>query len=366
MTITRERTDGRETTKRTLATLSHAVEEIAEAAAGDATVIAMFQHGAYFGPMRHRYERLAESGAAVVVAYVGGAPPNGSVHHVEIDADDELASEWSVAIITPTTGAYLLGHDLADFDASESDLESGRKFQATWGFDRLAASEQVERLVDRLERSLHPTLVEEIRASIALARRADVSLPERALDTTAGILVDRLEAIQRELVATRAELAKETDLAIRDRLTGLYNREGLERWLGGPSSDGLPMPPMGVILLDLDGFKAINDTLGHLVGDQLLRRIASTLLATLRPGDIAARWGGDEFIVLSPGVDDDELATIADRLIGAIVDVDVDGARVSASAGIKTCSRRPLPLHDADDALYAAKSAGGAQAAFAR
>lgn len=186
--------------------------------------------------------------------------------------------------------------------------------------------------------ALPPSVVEHVRAAVAEARQSEVSLPERALGTTARILIDRLEVTQRELATTRRALAKETDIATRDPLTGLLNREGLERWLGGPESDGLPMPPMGVVLIDLDGFKQINDSLGHLVGDQLLCAIADALQATTRPGDVAARWGGDEFVVLCPDAANDELSAIADRLIGAIAQVDVNGARVSASAGIKTCS----------------------------
>lgn len=370
MTAIRDRAGLRETTKRTLAGLSHAVEETAEAAAADATIIALFQYGAYFAPMQRRYERLAAGGANVIVGYSGGAPTSGApagtaVHHVEFGADNPLGSEWSVALITPTAGAYVRGLDLVDFDPRECDLESGRVFRATWGFDRLTAADHVERLLDGVAAQLDPTVVTSVRAAVTEARRSPVTLPERALGATAKVLADRLEAAQRELADTSAALAKETDLATRDPLTGLLNREGLERWLGGPTTDGLPIPAMGVILIDLDGFKSVNDTFGHLVGDRLLSEVAESLLAATRPEDVAARWGGDEFIVLCPRTTDEELELIADRLLAAIGAVEVDGAQVSASAGIKTCSRRPLPLDEADAALYAAKHAGGARATVA-
>lgn len=365
MTTVRDGFEPQTATKRTMAALSHAAEEIAEAAGADATVVALFQHGAYFAPMRRRYERLAASGATVIVGYSGTAATAGRVHHVSLGTSDPLVAEWSVALITPTTGAFLRGLDLVDFDPSESDLESGRMFEATWGFDRIEAAGQVDRLLASVADRLDPAVVEQVRAAIDEAQRAEVALPERALGTTARILVGRLETTQRELAATRRALAHETDIAISDPLTGLLNREGLERWLGGPESDGLPMPPMGVILIDLDGFKLINDTLGHLVGDELLCRISDALLEATRTGDVAARWGGDEFVVLCPDAADDQLSDIADRLLRAVASVEVEGARVSASAGIKTCSRRPLPLEDADAALYAAKASGGAQASIA-
>lgn len=195
------------------------------------------------------------------------------------------------------------------------------------------------------------------------ARRA--TLPEASLAAAARVLVERLDNTQRELTLTLALLSAETEVATRDPLTGLLNREGLERWLGGTETDGLPMPSMGVILLDLDGFKEINDTRGHPAGDRLLQGVAGALLASTRPGDIAVRWGGDEFVVLSPMATDDELATIARRLLEAIAAVEVDGASVRASAGVQTCSERPLPLERADAALYIAKAAGGGRAAIA-
>lgn len=117
--------------------------------------------------------------------------------------------------------------------------------------------------------------------------------------------------------------------------------------------------PAAVVLVDLDGFKHVNDTRGHPVGDRLLMGVATAILGATRPGDVAARWGGDEFIVLCPHTTDDELRSIGERLIDAIAAVDVDGASVTASIGIQTCSRRPLPLEGADGALYTAKRDGG-------
>ncbi|MGP9822744.1 putative bifunctional diguanylate cyclase/phosphodiesterase [Salinarimonas sp. NSM] len=99
----------------------------------------------------------------------------------------------------------------------------------------------------------------------------------------------------------RAELAVR-ERAERDPLTGLYNRaafgERLERLVG----PGRRTRPGALAILDLDGFKAVNDTFGHDVGDALLREIGQRLAAALRPGDVAARLGGDEFAILMPGI----------------------------------------------------------------
>ncbi|MFN7151733.1 MAG: diguanylate cyclase domain-containing protein, partial [Microthrixaceae bacterium] len=280
------------TTKRTLATLSHAVEEIAAAAGPDGVVISLFQRGPYFAPMVARYERLAEAGSTAIVAYAGDGPIASGVHHVELADDNPLAGEWSVVLITSGIAAHVRGEDLIDFDPTAADLESGRRFAATWGFDRHTATDHADDLIEQLEPTLAPAIVHRVRAAIAEARSAPDSVPERGLSAAASVLATRLDRTQRELSTTAARLVTETEFATRDPLTGLLNREGLERWLGGVDTDGLAMPPMGVVLIDLDGFKQINDTLGHLAGDGLLHGIAAALLTSTRPGDVVARWGG--------------------------------------------------------------------------
>ena len=346
-------------TKRTLATLSHAVEEIAAAAGPDATVIALFQRGPYFSPMVARYEQMARRGSTVIVAYAGEGPTASGVHHVTLADDASLCGEWAIVLITPGVAAHVSGVDLVDFDPTAPDLESGRQFSATWGFDRHDACMLAEQLLPQLENALEPEVVRSVRSAVKVARHAPVSVTERSLSAAARVLAGRVDRTQQEITAATTRLAAETEIAIRDPLTGLLNREGLQRWLGGVDTDGLAMPPMGVILIDLDGFKQINDTMGHPAGDSLLQGVAAAILRDTRLGDVAARWGGDEFIVLCPHSADDELGIIAQRLLDGIAAVDVDGARVTASAGIQTCSQRPLPLGQADSALYAAKRAGG-------
>lgn len=352
-------------TKRTLATLSHAIEEIAAAAGPDATIISLFQRGPYFAPMVARYEQMAGRGSTVIVAYAGDGPTAHGVHHVTLAEDDPLVAEWTIILITSGVAAHVRCEDLIDFDPAATDLESGRRFSATWGFDRHTATDHATQLIQQLEPGLDSELVDQVRNAITVARHAPASVPERSLSAAAGVLANRLGRTQRELNATRARLTAETEIATRDPLTGLLNREGLERWLGGDNTDGLAMPPMGVVLIDLDGFKQINDTLGHLAGDHLLQGVAAALSDSTRPGDVTARWGGDEFVVLCPRAAGTELHSIAQRLLDAIAAVDIDGAHVTASAGIQICTQRPLPLGQADTALYTAKRAGGGRPVLA-
>ncbi|MCX7646115.1 MAG: GGDEF domain-containing protein [Rhodobacteraceae bacterium] len=156
--------------------------------------------------------------------------------------------------------------------------------------------------------------------------------------------------------------------ALTDALTGLRNRRALEEALGRLIASG---QRFGLMHLDLDRFKAVNDSLGHAAGDAVLGAVARALRAEVREEDIAARVGGDEFVLLFPGVTDTaRLERLARRIIARIEEPVPFGAqlcRVSASVGVTVSSayRRPEPermLRDADEALYAAKRAGRGQA----
>jgi diguanylate cyclase (GGDEF)-like protein/PAS domain S-box-containing protein len=123
----------------------------------------------------------------------------------------------------------------------------------------------------------------------------------------------RAEQALRDLTDELAERA------VRDPLTGLANR-GLfeERLRAVLARDGRTGDMSGILFLDLDGFKAVNDAHGHAVGDSVLRAVAGRLTATVRPSDTLARLGGDEFVILVEGATTDGVAALADRLRAAV------------------------------------------------
>jgi diguanylate cyclase (GGDEF)-like protein/PAS domain S-box-containing protein len=150
-----------------------------------------------------------------------------------------------------------------------------------------------------------------------------------------------------------------THQAYHDALTGLPNRALLAEHLELAGASGRDV---AVLLIDLDGFKAVNDTMGHPAGDELLRQVAGRLTGCLRADDTAARLGGDEFAAIVDTRSDVDLKAIADRILVAIREPFAIGGRtviVGASIGVAT-SRIDASdlLRDADIAMYNAKAAG--------
>jgi diguanylate cyclase (GGDEF)-like protein/PAS domain S-box-containing protein len=171
-------------------------------------------------------------------------------------------------------------------------------------------------------------------------------------------------------VTERHDLEQQlTHQAFHDALTGLANRALFRDRLGHAMARSRGSASYGVLFIDLDDFKTVNDSLGHAAGDQLLREMTTRLRSCLREADTAARLGGDEFAILLEDVDGDEdCVEIAERLLARLAEpFDVAGTEVSTSASIGIARglsnpRGPaLPedlMRNADLALYEAKKTG--------
>jgi diguanylate cyclase (GGDEF)-like protein len=153
--------------------------------------------------------------------------------------------------------------------------------------------------------------------------------------------------------------------ALVDGLTGLANRRACSDALHAETARAERLEtPLSVVLADLDGFKDVNDAHGHAVGDEVLRAFADVLRETLRESDVAGRWGGEEFLLLLPGADEEGAAHLAERVRVALADRSIRSApdlRVTASFGVAEFAGHPSPeqlVAAADGALYRAKRAG--------
>lgn len=179
-------------------------------------------------------------------------------------------------------------------------------------------------------------------------------------------VLERTQALQqtmRELSAANRRLA---ELNRQDGLTGLLNRPALNdelqrAWLRAERAQR----PLALLMLDLDLFKRINDTHGHLAGDACLQHVARRLQAGLRGGDTLARFGGEEFVVILPDTDREGACELAERLRAGVAGDPCrhDGQSIALSLSVGVAAGRPpltgeQLLHQADLALYAAKAAG--------
>ncbi|MET7243468.1 EAL domain-containing protein [Methylobacterium sp. EM32] len=189
--------------------------------------------------------------------------------------------------------------------------------------------------------------------AIALVRR---SVP-------GGAFVVTFEDVTRQREA-ELEISR---LAHHDALTGLANRAKLWRHLREGAADGSVPAGTALLFLDLDGFKAVNDDLGHQAGDALLQQVAERLCRALPEGGLAARFGGDEFALLLPGMAGNLAVPLAEGLLIELARPyaieDQRPRHVTASIGIAFADGATTPdamLHQADCALYAAKGAGKA------
>lgn len=175
-------------------------------------------------------------------------------------------------------------------------------------------------------------------------------------DCVAGIILDCTEEHLRNVALKRA--------AERDRLTGLYNRASFDRRLAA-AMQRADSEPVTIALLDLDGFKDVNDTLGHLVGDRVLETIAAQLQMRIAPGMFLARWGGDEFAMLfPPAMALHEVTRFLEDLLAEFGDMPPLGSallRIGATCGVAqmtTAAGSEEIMRRADLALYRGKEAG--------
>jgi diguanylate cyclase (GGDEF)-like protein len=244
-------------------------------------------------------------------------------------------------------------------------------------------------IIDAEDPAADPSEVELLRRD---GKRGLLMLPLVAKDQSIGLvelfattpvqLTDQRLQLARTM-ANEAAMALENarlyenarNLADRDPLTGFYNHRFLHERLGEEVVRAQrARRPLSMLMLDLDDFKLVNDTFGHLFGDRVLTWTAELIRSTLRASDIPARYGGDEFAIILPETDHDEARRAAERILEAFRAKAVVGEQrgpvpISASIGVATYpqhGRTPTELIAASDgALYAVKRDGGHDAVSA-
>lgn len=261
--------------------------------------------------------------------------------------------------------------------AGDTDIEPGTVLDV--GADSVLATAWTQHttvLVRQLDSGPDPLLAGGLPGStgVGVVPLFNDGRPAGALIGTFGRV--RNNRVERNVVATIEQLAAHASLALRnawllhdveelavtDDLTRLANRRQFETALTSElaiaRADGTAL---GFILVDLDRFKALNDTHGHLTGDEVLRRVSDVLVGVTEPGDTVARYGGEEFALVLPGRDPMATAALAERARLAIASI---AGLVPVTASLGACSYPadasdgPALMRAADEAMYESKRAG--------
>ena len=201
---------------------------------------------------------------------------------------------------------------------------------------------------------------EEVVGAIVLSRRVGSTWPQSTRRILNGAAVEASAALARTVSHRDAEAAASTD-----PLTGLPNRRYFDEFVGLLAQRRRAGDAVGVLMVDIDKFKALNDTYGHATGDEVLRGVASAIVSAVREDDVPARFGGEEFVVLlrnpGPGI----AVEVGERIRAAVRGLDLRELgvpAVSVSVGVAVANGPDEPIDEllriADQNLYSAKRGG--------
>ncbi len=199
----------------------------------------------------------------------------------------------------------------------------------------------------------------------------------RSTESSQRGLENRMNSMMEEVELLRKQLEQAREESLTDALTGIANRKAFDQFLEQTHRKSLEQGEQySLVIADIDHFKNFNDTYGHLVGDKVLRYVATTIQASVKGKDMAARFGGEEFVVVLPSTEADNAAVVAEQIRKAVSARELkdkrankDFGRITISLGVAQCTPEEPPqdlLKRADEALYAAKRNGRNQVGMAQ
>ena len=196
--------------------------------------------------------------------------------------------------------------------------------------------------------------------AIVASRRTAEAWPESAQRILTGAAIEASAALSRAYSHREAEARASTDA-----LTGLPNRRYFDEFCALLARRRRSEDAIGILMIDIDRFKLLNDAHGHAVGDEVLRAVAGAIAGAVREDDVPARFGGEEFAVLLRNPHIDEAVEVGERIRMAVSSLDlsrygVESASVSVGVAVATVPHQPIAeiIEQADRALYDAKRGG--------
>jgi len=309
---------------------------------------------------RHQIPATPEN-YATWYKYVSGDPAE---LRTEIDRMISEKTPFTAAVNTQLYRQYVAEHDLGNVEQIRTDLNKilsevgtslsaagagARDFEGTLG----GIANDFSKKDDLNDiRGLLTTLISET----------------RSMQTATSAMQNNFESKSREIDDLQEQLQRERKRAITDPLTGLYNRFALIDQLNAAIGEMDKSDPPSLIMLDIDHFKAVNDTHGHLIGDRVIRFVAQVLEKNTKGKDTAARYGGEEFTVLLPGTPSVGAKSVAEVIRKAVASAQLVRAdnkkplgKITISAGIATYQGEEDVMefiNRADQALYRSKNEG--------
>lgn len=354
-------TDRKQITKRTLITVSHAIEQAALApttAAEPMLMIALFQRLPYFERERAVYERIVDRATVCALAMVADPDEPGrdvaGAYTVLLHDSEELAREWSVVLLTPRTGAVLVAHDREELVPGADTLEHSRTFDGWWSFLRRDAHGEALRLRDELRDRLP---AEALAAMDAMFDRVAGTPPdpsEARADASLRLVTAEMERARRRTDGFRQA---EDDRVERDQLTGMFSVDYLQRWLGGSTSatGTLPLALVAIEVAELDG---VYDRYGVRTGKQLLQSIAAEIRLPLRPMDRAVQLDDSTFLLVLPSLSEERAVQVCQQIWTGVTALGQRHPFVTPTTtmAIVVSSERPVPLDRLQSALEWARA----------
>lgn len=259
--------------------------------------------------------------------------------------------------ITTSFGHFKLYHAI---DKALFNEETERKIRA------ITIEMQLERA--RQEAEIHRVTSAELKELNAALENANSQLCDQnvALEAQAAMLQSYLTALEEQSELLQAQALELERLTVVDPLTGLYNRRYLDQWMTREFANSIRCrEELAVALADVDHFKSINDTYGHVIGDEVLKVVAKILQDSCRIGDITARYGGEEFILAMPRTNVNDGRIACERIRESVLTYPWETVHsdlaVTISFGLSSDTSRSSYEHmisDADRYLYQAKEEG--------